>query len=49
MPEPIPDTPEGVARAIFQTAPSDAVDWDCLKPGRDGYSTPKPPTQRAPE
>ena len=31
MPEPIPDTPENIARACMQGQP--AKDWDFLKPG----------------
>ncbi len=31
MPEPIPDTPENIARACMQVPP--AKDWDFLKPG----------------
>ena len=31
MPEPIPDTPENIARACMQEPPK--KDWDFLKPG----------------
>ena len=31
MPEPIPDTPENVARALLSTPPKDEGDWDYLK------------------
>ena len=31
MPEPIPDTPENVARALLTTPPKDDGDWDYLK------------------
>ena len=31
MPEPIPDTPENIARAILQGPPK--KEWDYLKPG----------------
>lgn len=31
MPEPIPDTPENIARACMQGPPK--KDWDYLKPG----------------
>ena len=31
MPEPIPDTPENVARALVSTPPKDDGDWDYLK------------------
>ncbi len=31
IPEPIPDTPENIARACMQGPP--AKDWDFLKPG----------------
>ena len=34
MPEPIPDTPENVARALVSTPPKDEGDWDYLK-GRE--------------
>ena len=31
MPEPIPDTPENVARALFNTPPTPDGGWDYLK------------------
>ena len=31
LPEPIPDTPENVARALLTTPPKDDGDWDYLK------------------
>ena len=31
MPEPIPDTPEDVARALLTTPPKSEKDWDYLK------------------
>ena len=31
MPEPIPDTPENVARALLTTPPKDEDEWDYLK------------------
>ena len=31
LPEPIPDTPENVARALVSTPPKDEGDWDYLK------------------
>ena len=31
LPEPIPDTPENVARALVNTPPKDDGDWDYLK------------------
>lgn len=34
LPEPIPDTPENVARALVSTPPKDEDDWDYLK-GRE--------------
>ena len=35
MPDPIPASPEDVARAIMQGPPK--TDWEFLKPGGDGY------------
>ena len=34
LPEPIPDTPENVTRALVTTPPKDEGDWDYLK-GRE--------------
>ena len=34
LPDPIPDTPENVARALVSTPPKDEGDWDYLK-GRE--------------
>ena len=31
MPEPIPDTPENVARALLSTPPKDRADWEFLR------------------
>lgn len=31
MPEPIPDTPENIARALLNTPPQDDSDWDFMK------------------
>ena len=31
MPEPIPDTPENVAKAILSTPPKKADEWEYLK------------------
>ena len=31
MPEPIPDTPENIARALLTTPPKDEGEWDYLK------------------
>ena len=31
MPEPIPDTPENIARALLTTPPKKDGDWDYLK------------------
>ena len=31
MPEPIPDTPENVARALLSTPPKEDGDWDYMK------------------
>ena len=31
MPDPIPDTPENVARALFNTPPTPEGGWDYLK------------------
>ncbi len=31
LPEPIPDTPENVARALVSSPPKDEGDWDYLK------------------
>ena len=35
MPDPIPDTPENVVRAISQGPPK--RDWEFMKPGGAGY------------
>ena len=35
MPEPIPDTPENIARAILTTPPKKEGDWEYKKEGRD--------------
>ena len=49
MPEPIPDTPENIARALLTTPPKKDGDWDYLNPhfpsivdiqcGREGDSS----------
>ena len=33
MPDPIPETPKNVARAILNTPPKKDNEWDFLKPG----------------
>ncbi len=35
MPEPIPDTPENVARALLTTPPKKESEWKYQKEGRD--------------
>ena len=47
MPEPSPAPPEDVARAIMQGPPKQ--DWDFLKSGGAGYSSPEPPKRRSPK
>ena len=47
MPNPIPDTPENVARSIMRGPPK--RDWRYLQPGGDDYSTDTPPTRRTPK
>ena len=39
MPEPIPDTPENIARALLTTPPKKDGDWDYLKERRLSGST----------
>ena len=34
MPDPIPDTPENVARALLNTPPKDKDDWEFLRERR---------------
>ena len=34
MPEPIPDTPENVAKALLTTPPKKEEDWEYMKEGR---------------
>ncbi len=46
MPDPIPDTPENVVQALCQGPP--AGEWDFMKPGGAGHSSPTPPTRRSP-
>ena len=42
MPEPIPDTPENIARALLTTPPKKEGDWDYLKDAKDqGASKPR--------
>lgn len=45
MPDPIPDTPENVVRALCLGPP--ARDWDFLKPGGAGFVK-ETPTRRQP-
>ena len=45
MPEPIPDTPENIARAILNTPPKDPHEWDHLKKLRTPACT-TPPGQK---
>lgn len=40
MPDPIPDTPENVVRALCQGPPKPAGTWDFEQPGGAGYRTP---------
>ena len=35
MPEPIPDTPENIARALLTTPPKKRDEWDYLKKTKD--------------
>ena len=35
LPEPIPDTPENIARALLTTPPKKEEDWDYLKDAKD--------------
>ena len=35
MPEPIPDTPENIARALLTTPPKKREEWDYLKNTKD--------------
>jgi hypothetical protein len=39
MPDPIPDTPENVVRALCQGPPKPAGTWKFEQPGGDGYRT----------
>ena len=39
MPEPIPDTPENIARALLTTPPKKDGDWDYLKERQLSRST----------
>ena len=48
MPDAIPDTPENVVQALCQEPPRPASEWDFMKPGGAGYSSPTPPTRRSP-
>ena len=42
MPDPIPDTPENIARALLTTPPKKEGDWDYLKDAKDqGTSKPR--------
>ena len=39
MPDPIPDTPENVVRALCQGPPKPAGQWEFEKPGGAGYAS----------
>ena len=39
MPEPIPDTPENIARALLTTPPKKEAEWDYLKERQLSRST----------
>ena len=41
MPEPIPDTPENIARALLTTTPKKREEWDYLKQKEDKQKTTK--------
>ena len=43
MPDPIPDTPENVVRALCQGPPKKT--WEFAKPGSAGYATAPSPTR----
>ena len=49
MPEPIPDTPENLVRALCQGPPKPNGKWKFMKPGGAGYVTPILPARRRPE
>ena len=38
MPDPIPDTPENVVRALCQGPPKPASQWEFMRPGGSGYT-----------
>ena len=38
MPDPIPDTPENVVRALCQGPPKPADQWEFAQPGGAGYA-----------
>ena len=47
MPDPIPDTPENVVRALCQGSPKPTDQWEFMNPGGAGYEAPTPATRRA--
>ena len=46
MPDPIPDTPENVVRALCQGPPKPDGEWKFMNPDGAGYR--QPPTRPAP-
>ena len=42
MPEPIPDTPENIARACMTGPPKAETEWNYLKPGSGAKVEPDP-------
>ena len=47
MPDPIPDTPENVVRALCQGPPKSVGQWEFAKPGGAGYAPETPPNRHA--
>ena len=47
MPDPIPDTPENVVRALCQGPPKSVGQWEFAKPGGAGYAPATPPNRHA--
>ena len=45
MPDPIPDTPENVVRALCQGPPKPTDQWEFMNPGGAGYTRNPNPTQ----
>ena len=45
MPDPIPDTPENVVRALCQGPPKPTDQWEFMNPGGAGYTRDPNPTQ----